>query len=331
MKPILNLIRQDITTALRDNLMVYMLLAPLLIALGMKIFIPSVEMTGLSFAVADTVSPQVVERLHEYGAVEVMKEAEVQKRIEKIDTVAGIIEKGDSLTLILEGNELPKLIEIYRGVMEEITFDQRFTEITHRSLGKEASMLSEILTIVMLMMALMIGSIVSGFNIVGERDTKAINSIAVSPMTTTQFVFARGILASIVAGAVAIGTSLIMAGTGVDYTRLIIVLLLSSLMTTLLALIVGASATNQIGAIAIIKLLTPMYMGLPMLTFFLPEKFGYLFYWLPNYWQFKALGSIYFTHPQSIGFWSASIITFALSGFYIIAFSRYIGKKLNLR
>ena len=331
MKPILNLIKQDITTALRDNLMVYMLLAPLLIALGMKMFIPSVEMTGLSFAVADTVSPQVVERLQEYGAVEVMKEAEVQKRVEKIDTVAGIIEKEDSLTLILEGNELPKLIEIYKGVMEEITFNQRFTEITHRSLGKEGSILGEILTIVMLMMALMIGSIVSGFNIVSERDTKSINSIAVSPLTTTQFVFARGILASIVASAVAIGTSLIMAGRGVDYTQLIIALLLSSFLTTLLALIVGASATNQIGAIAMIKLLTPIYMGLPMLAFFLPDRFRYLFYWLPNYWQFQALGNIYFSYPQNIGFWSASIITFVLSGIYIIAFSRFVGKKLNLR
>ena len=331
MKRIFNLIRQDITNALRDNLVVYMIIAPLLISLGLRMFIPSVEMTGLSFAVSENVRPQIVQRLQEYGKVELMKETDVQNRVEKIDTVAGIIEKDEKLTVIFEGNELPKLMEIYKGVIEDITFNQKFTEVTHRSLGKEGSILNEILTIAMLMMAMMIGGIVSGFNIVSERDTKAINSIAVSPLTTKQFVTARGIVASVVAIAVSVGTSLIMMGTQVDYIQLISILVLSSLLTALLALIIGVSANNQIGAIAVIKLLTPIYIGLPMLGFFLPDKFRFLFYWLPNYWQFQALSNIYFSFPQAVNFWNATIITLVLSGIYIIFFSRLIGKKLNLR
>ncbi len=331
MKRIFNLIRQDIATALRDNLVVYMLIAPLLIAFGMRLFIPSVEQAGLSFAVANNASQQLVEQLQEYGTVELIKETELQGRVEKTDAIAGILEKDNRITILFEGNEPQQTIEMYKAVIEEITSNQSFAEITHRSLGKEGSILNEILTITMLMMAMMIGSIASGFNIVSERDTKAINSIAVSPLTALQFITARGLLASLAAIVCAIGTSLIMAGTGVNYIQLIIVLLLSSLLTTLLALIVGASATNQIGAIAVIKLLTPLYMGLPMLAFFLPDRFKYLFYWMPNYWQFQALGNIYFRFPLDVGFWNATLITLGLSGIYILAFSRFVGKKLNLR
>ncbi len=331
MNRILNLIRQDIATALRDNLIIYMLIAPLLIAFGMKLFIPSVEQAGLSFAVADSASHQLVEQLQAYGTVELIKESELQGRVEKTDTIAGIIEKDNRITIIFEGNEPQQLIETYKAVIEEVTSKQSFAEITHRSLGKEGSILNELLTITMLMMAMLIGSIVSGFNIVAERDTKAINAIAVSPLTALQFITARGLLASLAATACAIGTSLIMAGTGINYLQLTVILLLSSLLTTLLALIVGASATNQIGAIAMIKLLTPIYLGLPILAFFLPDRFKYLFYWLPNYWQFQALGNIYFRFPLNVSLWHATLITLGLSGIYILAFSKFAGKKLNLR
>lgn len=332
MRRIMSFMRQDIATALRDNLIVYMIIAPLLISFGMKMFLPSVEKAGLSFIVEENVSQQVIVKLEEYGDIELLKtEAAVQQRVEKIDSAVGILEKDQGLTILFEGNEPPELIELYKTIVEQVSYNQQITQVTHRSLGKRGSILNEILTISMLMMAMLIGGIVSGFNIVAERDTKAINAIAVSPITTKQFIVARGVLASVLAIMIATGTSLIMMGSVVNYVHLITLLALSSLLTTLMGLIIGALATNQIGAIAVIKLLTPLYIGLPMFAFFIPDKFRFLFYWLPNYWQFQALGNIYFSFPQRFSFWNSTLLTFVLSGIYIIIFGRLIGKKLKLR
>lgn len=331
MRQQLSLISQDITTALRDNLIVYMLIAPLLISFGLRLFLTSVEETGTSFAISDEISTNIVEVLRGYGSVEVLKQTEVKARVEKIDSVAGLILKDEKLTLLLEGNEPPEIIELYKSIVEKETFAVGLAEITHRSLGKKGSILKELLAISMVMLAMLIGSIVSGFNIVAERDTKAINSIAVSPLTTRQFIAARGLIANFAAIAIAIGSSWVMMGTEVDYLHLMLILLSSGLLTTLLALIIGVTSSNQIGAIAMMKLISPLYIGVPMLDFFLPDRLRLFLYWLPNYWQFKALSSILLRFPQDIGFWQAIAMTFLLSGIYVVLISRLISRKLKLR
>lgn len=332
MKRIFNLIGQDITSALRDNILVYMIIAPLLLSFGARMLIPSVEDTGLSFAIEESIPMEIIEDLREYGGIEAFKSPEgVRSRVEKTDTVVGILQSNGKLTLLFEGNEPQELVDMYISVFNSITSDGSFVDVNHVSLGKRGSILKEMLTISMLMMALMIAGVISGFNIVADRESKAINAIAVSPLTTQSYIVARGILSNVIALIIAIGSSIILMAFDIDYSRLFLLLLLSAPLTILLGLIVGAFAQNQLTAIAIIKLLTPLYIGIPMISFFLPERLRYLFYWLPNYWQFQGLSNIYFSFPQSVSFVNASILTFVISSVFLLVFSRVVGKKLNLR
>ncbi|KAB3533500.1 ABC transporter permease [Alkaliphilus pronyensis] len=332
MKRIISIITQDLSTALRDNILVYMLIAPLLLSFGASMLIPSVEDTSIRFAVENSLQKELVMDLREYGEVEEYDSIdEVRNRVEKNDAIVGVVEGEGKLTLLFEGNEPQEVIDTYKAVLSNIMSNKSNVDVQHKSLDQRGSILKEFITIAMIMTTLMISGVISGFNIVAERESKAINAIAVSPLTTRGYIMARGILSNIIAIILAIGSSIILVSFNIDYSNLLIILILSSFLTTLLGLIVGAFAQNQLTAIAVIKLLTPLYVAIPMLSFLIPDRLSFLLYWLPNYWQFQALSNIYFSFPQEVTFLNASILTFITSGIYLLLFSKYLGKKLNLR
>jgi len=49
-KRIFNLLHQDWTNALRDNILLYMLIAPILLAVGARFFLPSLNDNQYTFA-----------------------------------------------------------------------------------------------------------------------------------------------------------------------------------------------------------------------------------------------------------------------------------------
>lgn len=332
MKKIFSLISQDVVTSFRDSILVYMIIAPLLLSFGASFLIPSVEATGLRFIVAEDLQFGIVEKLEEYGEVESFAtNKEVRDRVGKTDTAVGVVQNEEGLVLLFEGNEPQGLVEVYTSVFNHITTETFLVDVNHHYLEQRGSILKELLTIAMVMMAMMISGVISGFNIVAERESKAINAIAVSPLTTKGYIASRGLLSNILAVIIAIGSSLILMGLNIDYGKLLAILLLSCCLTTLLGLLVGAFAQNQLSAIAMIKLIAPIYIGLPTIALFVPEKLKYLFYLLPNYWQFQALSNVYFSFPQEVTFLKSSILTFMLSLIYLGLFSRVVRKKLHLR
>ena len=96
-KQIVSLLRQDLTNSLRDNLVLYMFVAPILLALGARVFLPALEDTRLTFAVESAVDANVIAELEELGDVELLESREVViERVERNDDVPGIVLQEDA-------------------------------------------------------------------------------------------------------------------------------------------------------------------------------------------------------------------------------------------
>jgi len=314
MKAILNLLRQDLATALRDNIVLYMIVSPLLLALLVRLFLPSVEATGLTIALSGQVGDDLTAALEDYAVVEIFDtDEEVVARVEQNDAVPGVILEEGEVVLLFEGNEPEAIIEAGKAVLTAVTAPERLIEYEARSIGESSSLFREILILSLIMLALLLGGVASGFNIIDEKDTRAVSALAVTPLGLYRYIIARTLGAVIVASLITTGTALILSGTAINYLLLTIAIAASTLIIAALTLTVGGFANNQVSAIAVIKVLMPIYLALPIVSLFVPERWQLIFYPLPNYWQFQMLRSIFFG-PQITGsFWMALLLTLLLS------------------
>lgn len=329
MKRILNIIGLDMTNSLRDNIVLYMMVAPLLLALALKIFFPSFEATGQNIAVEQGIGQELIATLEQYGKVEVLKDADaVRDRVQRPDAMAGVVNRDGKPVLVFEGNEPEEIVHSYIAALEHALTGEDLLTLTQKNVGSARSLLSEYMIIGLLMMTIFLGAVVPGFNLIHEKETKAVKALDISPMTTTDYVAARGVLAVSIGLVTALLVTLILAGTAVNYWLLISALLVSALLTTLLTMLVGVFADNQITAIAVLKIIMPLYLALPIISMFLPEKLQFLFWILPNYWQFQML-KVIFIGGES--FWLSAALTLGLSIVFMTVLTPILKKKLTLR
>lgn len=329
MKRIFNIMGLDMTNAFRDNIVLYMLVAPLLLALALKIFFPSFEAAGQDIAVEQNIGQELITALEQYGKVEVLGDADaVRARVQKPDALPGVIIRNGKPVLIFEGNEPEEVIQSYTVALERALTGEDLLTLTHKNVGSNRSLLYEYMIIGLLMMTLFLGAVVPGFNLIHEKETKAIKALDISPMTTLDYVASRGILAVGIGLITILLVTLILAGNAVNYWLLIAALLVSALLTTLLTLLVGIFADNQVTAIAVLKIIMPLYLALPIFSLFVPERLMFLFWILPNYWQFKMF-QIIFIGGES--FWFAALMTFTLSAVVLAALTPTLKRKLTLR
>lgn len=331
MKGIVSLMKQDMTRAFRDNLMIYLIIAPLLLALGMRFLLPSVEDAGITFAVEEKVDMALQGRLQAYGRVEVYEGYEaLMKRVEAVDSVPGLMQKEGHYILMLEGDEPPELTNVYLSTFQAVIENRESFKVEHQYLEEKSYFILELFTISMMMLASLFGGIVSGFNIVSDRESKVIRAINASPVTAIQYIAAKGIIALGIGILLTIGSSLIMVGKGISYLHLTISTLSAYGISLIILLLIGSFAENQISAIAVIKLLMPIYLAVPIISVFVKEQLQFLFYLFPNYWQFQTLGHLFLTGQPYHHFYLSLVLTLLTGTVFMLLLAKYARKKLQL-
>lgn len=332
MKRILNLMRQDLALMLHDSIIIYIALGPILMALALRLFTPSVEDVRLTFAVQNSIGTEFIMELERYGNVERSDDRQrVINRVERPDMVPGVVSDGGKIVMLFEGNEDESLVENYQRIFSRIQNGAGAAVYSVKSLSSNNSYLVEILTVLIIMTTMFLGGVASGFNIVGEKDGKAIRALAVSPLKMREFVAARGLMAFIISMITVFVGSLIISGGSIDYLMLLIILLSSCTVTTLVSLVVGRMANNQISAISAIKLAMPVFLTIPMISLFLPQKLLFLTYPFPNYWQFRALRSIFSGGMINDDFLFSSLMTFVIGTIMLILLSGAFKKHFVIR
>ncbi|MGF7057629.1 ABC transporter permease [Brassicibacter mesophilus] len=331
-KKIINFIRKDFTSSMRDNMILYGLLFPILLAFIMKFFIPSMSDMKLTVAVEKNVEQQVITGLMNYANVEVFDTKElVKKRVEKNDDMAGIVRENDQYVILLEGNEAGEAAEIAKTLMDIILSDKPMAEYSHLSLGKTNSVLYEITGALLLLTSILIGGYVVGFNIVDEKETKVIRALAVSPLTTRNFLISHMLFCLIISVMLAIVSCLIFTGTSVSYIQIFVSIIATTGIGVIMGFIIGGIADNLISAIAVVKFLMLIFMGVPIASLFVPQNLQWIFYPFAHYWAFESYLNIFGGGNLQIGFTVATLIAVALSIIMMLFVAPMLKKRLKLR
>lgn len=324
-------VQKDLIKAPRDNIIVYVLLSPLLLAVVTALFTPSVQGMTLTFALDAAAEAKVIEGFKAYGKVELYPgRRAVVERMERPDDVAGVVREGDRYAVVVEGNEAADVGRTTGAVLGRILAGQPLAAIERVSLGKASPLVKETAASLLVLGTVLIAGVTIGFAIIDEKETGVIRALAVSPLRMFEFVFSHAVIALLVAGILGVISSVIVLGAGVDYAGLIAGVLFSVGLSLLFGFLVGGLAENQLAGIAVLKVTMLVFTAIPLGSLFAPAELQWPFYPFPNYWALQIFQNV-FTKTGTLGYWPSCLATFALSAAALLALAPVLGKRLKLR
>ncbi len=287
MNRIKNLMGMDMLNARRDNLLVYLIIAPLFLALMLRFFLPAEADFSPTLALdGSRVEGQLISQLQEMATVEIFESREeVLARVDRPDHVGGLTREKGELVLLLAGDEPQELTAMLGAVLEATQQDLSFLQLTARDLRGGENVIFNWAVLLLIMTVIFLGGTLGGLNIVSERSNRNFDALRVTPLSFAGMVTARTLLGIL--------STLIIRGTGFDFLLLLGVFVSALPLLALICLIIGGLAQNQVSAIGVIKLLMPIWLALPLISVFLGGGWQILFYPLPNYWLFKSLQTVF--------------------------------------
>jgi len=292
---VLSVFKRDLAASLRDHLLVYIFLAPLLLAAGLILFLPDVNSASLQFALDNRGTPPVIETFEQYGEVELYaSKADVKKRVLDIDDVAGIsLDATGKLELILQGNEAHDTEAIAAMVLRNLEHPVNDNvDFVVTSLGIKDSPVKTIGTVSLLLMAIVIGGMIIGFNLIEEKQDGTVSSLQVTPLRNMEFIAGKSLIGWLAPLVLVYMVLLIMDSLRVDLLMVLFITVVSSFIGVIFGFLVGVMSSNQIAGIANMKLLF-LVVGASIIGAVLlpPDKHLFL-YWAPPYWSYVAFHDI---------------------------------------
>lgn len=295
MTRMLTLIRRDLLSTGKDAVLLYALVAPLLIALGLRLFLPSVGQATVNVVVTPDLPPGLAERLADYFHVETVADrVALERRVLAFDDTAGIAPDGQGgYMIVLEGNEthdtelLPELAlrRLLAGAADA-------PSIAMAEVAAAPFPFREVFGAFLALSALVISSTVMGLMIVEDKESRVMLALGVSPLARSEYIAARSLLAFGLALLVTFGSLWLLGVTAFDHLQLLAALLATLLVAGLMGFLVGAISANQIAAIANLKFGILLFLLPALLTLVLPERFWLALAWLPTYWAFAGFRAI---------------------------------------
>lgn len=285
----LTVIRKDLRTSRRDSLSTYMVLAPILMAIVLRLVLPLIEGSPYSFAVDAGLAPELVAALEAQGDVHVYADrAAVVERVLRIDDVTGVVASPSGLPeVIVQGNESEAARMVAPTVLDAHAGGRVLPPPTPVHGDRPVGM---ILAAVAAFSTLLLAGLAIGFTVLEEREHGVVALVAVSPLRFAEHLLAK-LLASSVLGLVLawVGAAVVLDGQ-VPLGPFLVACLAALPSALLLGLIVAAFAKSQLHAIAMLKSLLFVFSSLPVVGFAVQDtSYAWTVAPFANHWAVQAL------------------------------------------
>ncbi len=145
---------------------------------------------------------------------------------------------------------------------------------------------SLILSFIFLQIPVLFGFI-PAFMLIDERDENILSALRVVPVSPLSFVAVRLLSGTTIAFLYAVMAFVLLGGTGTSFLLFLPCACMFALLAPIIALTIVGLSQNKIEALAVFKGLDLLVM-LPLLGFFVPPAWEYLFWVFPQFWTIAA-------------------------------------------
>ena len=295
MKKVISIFLRDLVSSLREFILVYMIVAPLLLTIGLKFFIPSAQAASLQFALDTGLDSKIVEVFEKYGKIELYETKEgMLNRIVGIDDIAGITrDDRGRYQVILEGNESHDTKEIPKKIIRDILGEYKLDiDYVIKDIGVNLSPIATVGAVSLILMVTVLGGIIIGLNIIEEKESHTISALNVTTMNMAEFVMGKSLLGFLLPIAQAYLILWILDMFYVNKLMVLAMILAGSLLSVIFGFLIGVISGSQIAGITNMKLLFLALAASIIGAMMLPQSSQYLLYWIPSYWVFVGFRDI---------------------------------------
>lgn len=291
MRNIFKIFLKDLKTARRDSIGLVIMIMPILLALGITFFIPSLNDTTVNLVLLKDDNPAHVEYMENFTKVELVDSREQAiERVGKRDDVVAMIEKGDGYEIILQGNESEAVGNYATSLsaLYELGSTVDDTSASIYSFGHTVPPVKTMLINILISTIIMLAGMLIAIGIVGEKADNTINAINVTPVSQTEFVLGKTLLGGTIA-LVSIVVSLLITGYyDINWLMIILVGVSSMVLSLIVGFAQGLASDDVIEAAGNVKLLFLPIAGSIVGYELLAPNWQWTMYWSPFYWAYKA-------------------------------------------
>ena len=290
-KKIFMIFKRDFLSSKRDFLAMYIMVAPLLLAVGITLFAPGLNDTTVKLAMLKSDDSEHIAYMEQFAKVELFNSMdELERRVEKRDDIVAIAPTSHSYEIILQGNE-SEMVEEYAvqlNTLYELGATEEETTAQLLSFGRTTPPLKTMLVNMLIAMTIMLAGMLIAMSIVEEKSENTINAINVTPVSQTGFVIGKSLLGGMAALLGIIGAVLITGFYDINWFMIILVGLTSMILSFVIGFLQGLSSADVIEAAGSVKLLFLPIAGSIAVYEFASENWHWTVYWSPFYWAYKA-------------------------------------------
>jgi len=290
-KKIFAVFTRDLLSSRRDVLALYIMVIPLILAVGITLFAPGLNDTTVKLAMLKSDDIEHIEYMAQFSKVELFNSVgELERRVEKRDDIVAIAPTGHSYEIILQGNEL-EMVEEYAVLLNtlyELGATEEETTAQLLSFGRTVPPLKTMLVVMLISITVMLAGMLIAMSIVEEKAENTINAINVTPISQTGFVIGKSLLGGTAALLGIIGAVLITGFYDINWLMIVLLGLTSMILSLVIGFLQGLSSEDVIEAAGSVKLLFLPIAGSIAGYEFLADKWQWTMYWSPFYWAYKA-------------------------------------------
>lgn len=335
MKRIMSIAYRDLINNLKDFMVLYITIAPILIAIIFTSFLPSVESSTATFIVDNSIDSSLINELEKYASVETVKgKSDIYDRVLGIDDVAGLTFQNGNYEIIKEGNEATDWDELLKIIINkyESSPSKEFVNrvsIQFSDIGYEESPSAIIGTISIIIMCIAIAGMIIGLNIVLEKDADTIRALNVTPLSKVEFIIGKSLMGCIISLIQIFIVMILMGYSSVNLLMIFIFSIVNLLIVILFGFLTGVTSPNQMAAIANMKILfLPISISI-VGAILIPASKQFLLYWSPFYWTYLGYQSIINQTANWLTLSYYSLWIILITTLLFIAFKKRINVRLN--
>jgi len=294
-KKVFTIFGRDLKVNLKDMMALFIILFPILLAVGINLFAPGVNDTTVNLAVLEK-DRSMGAYYEDFAKVEYFEDAAaVEERVVRRDNIVGILPDGDEYYILSQGNEPEKAVIEYAKLLKmfyELDVQVEDTTAELIDFGKTVPPLKKTLIGGMILMSVILGGMLITLNIVEEKMDNTVSAINLAPISRTAWIFGKSMIGMLLPLVGSYAMVLITGFTYIDFGQLTLLIIASTFISIIAGFIQGLNNDDVMSAVASVKMLMLPMVGSIVGAEIVADKWQWCFWWSPFYWIYKGVDSV---------------------------------------
>jgi len=291
LKRIWTIFIRDLTVNMREFITLYMMIIPLVLAVGINLLSPGINDTTVNLALIENENPEQAAYFDDFAHVELFSdEQRVEDRVMSRDDVVGILPKDNGYYIMTQGNEPESVLEYSKllNVLYEsdVQLEDARSEIIE--FGRTVPPLKKMLVNILLLLISMLAGMLIAMNILEEKSDRTVSAINVTPTSRRAFILGKSFTGMAVALFSSIACLLITGFYDINLGQAALVVFSSTILSLLIGFIQGLNSDDVMEAAGSVKLMFLPMVGSIAGYEFVTGNWQIFFYWSPFYWAYRA-------------------------------------------